>query len=247
MTHAQMDTMDVCAFGAHPDDVELSAGGTIASMVAKGKRVALVDLTRGELGTRGTGETRDLEAAAAAEILGVMHRENLNLGDGFFEIDQPALMKVIEVLRRLRPQLVLANAKSDRHPDHGRASSLLERACFLSGLLKIETVDQKSGETQEPWRPQSLHYYIQDRWRTPDFIVDISGFEAVKYAAIGAYKTQFHAGSGKNEPVTPISSPEFLQHLKSRDAAMGRLGGVQSGEGFESSRPPVVRDLLDLL
>ena len=117
----------------------------------------------------------------------------------------------------------------------------------MSGLLKIETVDQKSGETQEPWRPQSLHYYIQDRWRTPDFIVDISGFEALKYAAIGAYKTQFHLGSGKNEPVTPISSPEFLQHLKSRDAAMGRLGGVQSGEGFESSRPPVVRDLLDLL
>ena len=247
MTQAQMDTMDVCAFGAHPDDVELAAGGTIASMVSKGKRVALVDLTRGELGTRGTGETRDMEAASAAEVLGVLHRENLNLGDGFFEIDQPALMKVVEVLRRLRPQLVLANAKSDRHPDHGRASFLLERACFLSGLLKIETVDQKSGEFQAPWRPQSLHYYIQDRWRTPDFIVDISGFETVKYAAIGAYETQFYTGPEADAPVTPISSPEFLKHLKSRDAAMGRLGGVQSGEGFESSRPPVVQDLLGLL
>ena len=246
MSQSRIDAMDLCAFGAHPDDVELSAGGTLASMTAMGKRVALVDLTRGELGTRGTAETRSVEASKAANILGIAHRENLDLGDGFFEIDQRSLLKVVEVLRRLRPQVVLANAKSDRHPDHGRASALLERACFLSGLLKIETLDQSSGQNQAPWRPQSVYFCIQDRWRAPDLIVDISGFEAVKYVAIAAYKTQFYAGSDDDMPVTPISSPEFMDHLKSRDAAMGRLGGIQNGEGFESSRPPVVKDLFDL-
>lgn len=247
MSQTELDTMDVCAFGAHPDDVELSAGGTIAALTSKNKRVALVDLTRGELGTRGTANTRRKEAAAAAKILGVAHRENLDLGDGFFEVDESSLLPVIEVLRRFTPAIVFANAKSDRHPDHGRASTLLERACFLSGLVKIETTDKKTGKKQLPWRPQSLYYYIQDHWRQPDLVLDISGFEAVKYAAISAYKTQFYSGPDDEAPATPISSLEFLEHLKSREAAMGRLGGILKAEGFETSRPPVVTDLFGLL
>ena len=247
MSQTEQDTMDVCAFGAHPDDIELSAGGTISAMTSAGKRVALVDLTLGELGTRGTSSTRAVEAADAAAILNVVHRENLDLGDGFFEVDRLSLVKVIEVLRRLRPKVVLANAKSDRHPDHGRGSALLERACFLSGLSKIETMDKASGEQQLPWRPQSLYFYIQDRWRTPDVLVDISEFEEMKYAAIAAYKTQFYSGPDDDAPVTPISSLDFLEHLKGRDAAMGRAGGVRRAEGFETARPPVVKDLFGLL
>jgi bacillithiol biosynthesis deacetylase BshB1 len=204
-------------------------------------------LTRGELGTRGTAETREQEAAHAAEILGVAHRENLNLGDSFFEVNRTSLLRVIEVLRRLTPTVVFANARSDRHPDHGRASALLERACFMSGLVKIETTDITTGKKQSPWRPPSLYYYIQDRWRTPDLVLDISGFEEVKYAAISAYKTQFYSGPDDEAPATPISSLEFLEHLKSRDAAMGRLGGILKAEGFETSRPPVVTDLFGLL
>jgi bacillithiol biosynthesis deacetylase BshB1 len=246
MTQSPIDPMDVCAFGAHPDDVELAAGGTLALLTSQEKRVALVDLTRGELGTRGTAETRRSEAANAAAILGVAHRENLDLGDGFFEVNETALMAVVEVLRRLRPSIVIANAKSDRHPDHGRASELVSRACFLSGLSKIKTVDNQSGLAQEAWRPRSVYFTIQDRWREPDFVVDIEGFEEIKARAIMAYATQFYGGVDDNAPVTPISSPDFLDYLKSRDLAMGRLGGVGIGEGFEAERPPVVNDLFHL-
>ena len=241
---------DICAFGAHPDDVELFAGGTIAKSVAQGKKVAIVDLTRGELGSRGTAETRAKESAAAQQILGVPHRENLNLGDGYFEVNQGSLDVVIEVLRRLRPSMVLANALEDRHPDHGRGAELIHRAAFLSGLVKIETRDSISGEIQMPWRPQAVYHGIQDRWREPSFVVDIEGFEELKAKAIAAYETQFHklseASTSSDEPQTPISTPEFLIHVKGRDVAMGRLGGVKSGEGFETKRPPVVREI-DLL
>ncbi|MGA0434804.1 MAG: bacillithiol biosynthesis deacetylase BshB1, partial [Flavobacteriales bacterium] len=160
---------DLVAFGAHPDDVELFAGGTLAKSVAQGLRVGIVDLTRGELGTRGTAETRAAEAAAAQAILGVEHRENLDLGDGFFEINEESLRVVIEVLRRLRPQRVIANALSDRHPDHGRGAELLHRAAFLSGLPKIDT-------GQAAWRPRAVYHGIQDHWLNPDFVVDIEGY-----------------------------------------------------------------------
>ncbi len=235
---------NICAFGAHPDDVELFAGGTIAKSVALGKKVAIVDLTRGELGSRGTAETRAKESAAAQQILGVQHRENLNLGDGYFEVNRDSLDAVIEVLRRLRPSIVLANALEDRHPDHGRGAELIHRAAFLSGLLKIKTHDSISGEPQLPWRPQSVYHGIQDRWRDPSIIVDITGFEELKAQAIAAYATQFHQPEeARDAPQTPISTPEFLVHLKARDVAMGRLGGVKSAEGFEVKRPPMVSDL----
>jgi N-acetylglucosamine malate deacetylase 1 len=231
---------DLVAFGAHPDDVELFAGGTIAKSAAQGMRVAIVDLTRGELGTRGTAETRATEAAAAQAILGVEHRENLDLGDGFFEVNEASLRAVIEVLRRLRPLKVLANAWSDRHPDHGRGAELVHRAAFLSGLPKIDT-------GQPAWRPQAVYHGIQDHWLDPDFVVDISGYGDVKARAIAAYATQFHNPDADSaEPATPISSPEFLQHLQARDVAMGRLAGVKLGEGFQVKRPPAVDGLGEL-
>lgn len=235
---------DLCAFGAHPDDAELFAGGTMAKSASQGKRLAIVDLTRGELGSRGSAETRAEESATAQAILGVEHRENLDLGDGFFEINSTSLNCVIEVLRRLRPQIVLANALEDRHPDHGRGAELVHRAAFLSGLVKIETVDTRTGKKQEPWRPQAVYHGIQDRWREPTIVVNIEGFEEVKARAIAAYATQFHQlDAAADEPQTPISSPEFLIHLQARDVAMGRLGGVKSGEGFETKRPPLVDHL----
>lgn len=228
---------DLVAFGAHPDDVELFAGGTLAKSVAQGMRVAIVDLTRGELGTRGTAETRKAEAAAAQAVLGVEHRENLDLGDGFFEVDEANLQAVIEVLRRLRPLRVIANALSDRHPDHGRGAELIHRAAFLSGLPKIET-------GQEAWRPQAVFHGIQDHWLNPDFVVDIEGYADVKAQAIAAYATQFHnAESDASGPVTPISTPEFLEHLKARDVAMGRFAGLKLGEGFQVKRPLAVDGL----
>tara|TARA_B100000963_G_scaffold361202_1_gene395472 strand:+ start:581 stop:1300 length:720 start_codon:yes stop_codon:yes gene_type:complete len=228
---------DIVAFGAHPDDVELFAGGTLAKSVARGLRVAIVDLTLGELGTRGTYETRKMESAAAQAILGIEHRENLDLGDGFFDVNELSLQTVIEVLRRLRPRQVLANALSDRHPDHGRGAELVHRAAFLSGLTKIET-------GQEAWRPQAVYHGIQDHWLDPDFVVDIEGFTEVKAQAIAAYVTQFHRpGTDDSEPITPISSPEFLEYLKARDMAMGRFAGLKLGEGFQVKRPPAVEGL----
>lgn len=240
--------IDVCAFGAHPDDVELSAAGTLAKLASTQARTAIVDLTCGELGTRGSAELRRVEAARAAEILGLAHRENLGLADGFFEVDQPSLLKVVEVLRRLRPDVVLANALDDRHPDHGRGAQLVARACFLSGLRRITTTDSLTGAPQEAWRPRAVWHYIQDRWREPDFVVNIEGFESVKEEAILAFGSQFFkAGSeGEDEPETPISSPEFLETVRGRALAMGRAGGIRVGEGFEGARPPAVNDLRDL-
>lgn len=237
--------VDVCAFGAHPDDVELSAAGTLAKCAAAGGVTAIVDLTQGELGTRGSATLRLQEATAAAQILGLAHRENLQMADGFFEVDEPHLRQVIEVLRRLRPDTVLANALSDRHPDHGRGAQLVARACFLSGLRRIETFDKHTGEAQEAWRPGAVWHYIQDRWSDPDFVVNIEGYEEVKERAILAFGSQFHkpGGEGKGEPETPISSPEFLETVRGRALAMGRVGGIKVGEGFEGERPPVVEGL----
>jgi bacillithiol biosynthesis deacetylase BshB1 len=242
--------VEVLAFGAHPDDVELSAGGVLAKLASQGTRTGIVDLTRGELGTRGTADTRAAEAAEAARILGLACREQLGLRDGFFEADEAALLAVIEVLRRLRPQVVLANARGDRHPDHARASELVSRACFLSGLRRIETTDRTTGRPQDAWRPPQVYFYIQDRWRDPDFVVDVTGFEEVKMAAVRAYRTQFHQpdeASLASEPATPISSPAFLEHIQGRLTAMGRLAGFAAGEGFEAERPLGVGDFRHLL
>ena len=237
---------DLVAFGAHPDDVELSAGGTVALEVSRGRKVALVDLTRGQLGTRGTVATREAEAAAAAAILGIAHRENLGMEDGWFEVDRAHLLKVVESVRRLRPRVVLANALDDRHPDHGRGAELVARACFLAGLLRIETTDRESGEAQPPWRPSAVYHYIQDRNRTPDFVVDITGHEEVKMRAVMAYTTQFHRPEESGAPATPISSPEFLEHLRGRMRTIGRPAGFAYAEGFESSRLIGVTDLFAL-
>lgn len=232
--------LDIVAFGAHPDDVELSAGGTLAKEVKAGKKVGIVDLTKGQLGTRGSVQLRAEEAQKAQEILGVQHRENLGMEDGWFEVDQAHLMRVIEALRRLRPQVVLANARADRHPDHGRAAELVQRACFLSGLARIETPGL------EPWRPKAVYHYIQDRDRTPDFVVDITGFEEFKMQAVLAYSSQFHQPDATG-PQTPISSPEFLDHLRGRMQTIGRPAGFAYAEGFESVRVLGIQDLFDLI
>lgn len=232
---------DVVAFGAHPDDIELSCGGTIAKLVADGARVAIVDLTRGELGTRGSADLRDKEAAAAAAILGVDTRLNLGLADGFFVADQPSLLNVVSVIRRFRPRIVIANALADRHPDHGRGADLVAQACFLSGLPKVVV----EGEDDEPFRPEAVYHYIQDYERTADLVVDITGYSDVKMKSILAYSSQFFDPES-TEPKTPISTPEFLDHIKGRELKMGRPCGFEAGEGFEIMRPVGVESLLDL-
>ena len=236
--------MDVLAFGAHPDDVELSAGGTLAKLASLGKRCAIVDLTRGELGTRGSADLRDQEAAKSSEILGLTHRENLGLADGFFEITEDSLRKVISAIRRLRPDVVLANAIVDRHPDHGRAAELVARAAFLAGLPKIETGSADASEAA--WRPRVVYHYIQDQNRTPDVVMDISGFLDTKFEAIMAFRSQFH-DPNSSEPETPISSAAFLEHVRGRATSFGRPAGFLHGEGFEVRRPVGTDSLLDLL
>lgn len=232
--------LDVLVFGAHPDDVELGCGGSVAKMVAQGKKVAIVDLTQGELGTRGSAELREQEANAAAEILGVKTRLNLGLKDGFFQCDLDSLHSVVEVIRKYKPSIVIANALADRHPDHGRGAELVAQACFLSGLKKVETPDYP-----EVHRPTALYHYIQDFERIPDLVVDITGYEKQKMNAIQAYRSQFF-DPNSTEPATPISTPEFLDRLVGRDSAMGRPCGFKAGEGFEILRPIGADSLLDL-
>ena len=232
---------DVVVFGAHPDDVELGAGGTVAKMVSQGLKVVMVDLTQGELGTRGTLETRHQEATSAAEILGVEERINLKLRDGFFQCDEASLLEVVKVIRRYRPKIVIANAIEDRHPDHGKGAELVIQASFLSGLVKCVT-----GEADDVHRPDAIYHYIQDYTRVPDVVVDISGFEDIKMKSILAYGSQFF-DKNSSEPETPISSPEFMEHIKGRHSSMGRPCGFTSGEGFEVTRPVGVSSLSDLL
>lgn len=216
--------LDILAIGAHPDDVELGAGATVAKMVSEGKKVGIVDLTQGELGTRGTAETRKIEANEAANILGVEFRTNLNFRDGFFSDDEEHQLKIIEVLRKYQPEIVLCNTVEDRHIDHGKGADLVEKACFLSGLKKIET-----GQT--PWRPKHVFHYIQWYPLKPDFVIDVSGFVEKKKQACFAYKTQFH--DPKNmDPDTPISSKLFQESIENRAKDLGMLIGTQAGEGF---------------
>ncbi len=228
-----MIKLDILVFGAHPDDAELGAGGTIAKEVANGKKVGIIDLTRGELGTRGSAELRDKEAKAAAALLNVTVRENLGFRDGFFVNDETHQLEIIKMIRKYRPEIVLCNAIEDRHIDHGKGSKLVSDACFLSGLIKIET--QLDGKIQDPWRPKLVYHYIQWKNITPDFVMDISGFMDKKVAAILAYGSQFHDPNSK-EPETPISSKTFIESVKYRAQDMGRLVGKDYAEGFTVER-----------
>jgi bacillithiol biosynthesis deacetylase BshB1 len=235
--------IDILAFAAHPDDVELAASGTVMKHIAQGKTVVIVDLTQGEMGSRGTIHTRYEEAAAASEILGISHRENLKMEDGFFEINEANKRKIVEQIRRFQPEIVLANAVSDRHPDHGRAGKLVSEACFLSGLVKVET--QWEGEEQQAHRPKAVYHYIQDYYHKPDFVVDVTEFFDRKMASILAYKTQFFNPDSK-EPETPISSKGFLDAVEARMLEYGRPIGVKYAEGFTVERFIGVDDLFDL-
>ena len=236
--------LDILAIGAHPDDIELGCGGTIAKEITSGMKVGVLDLTRGELGTRGTAQTRDQEAADASKILGLCSRDNLGLADGFFKNDKASQIEVIKMIRKYRPEIVLCNAVEDRHIDHAKGSSLASDSCFLSGLWKVET--HLNGEGQDPWRPKQVYHYIQWNNLTPDFVVDISGFLDKKLEAVFAYKTQFHQ-QVSDEPVTPISTTNFKDSISYRAQDMGRLIGTQYGEGFTAERYVAVSSLSDLI
>jgi len=222
--------LDLLAFGVHPDDVELGCAGTLLASISQGKKVGIVDLTRGELGTRGTAETRNAESAAAAKVLGLSARENLDMADGFFEHNQQNLLTIVRVIRKYSPNIIICNAPEDRHPDHGRSSKLVSDAAFLSGLRKIVTADE-NGEQQQAWRPTYVFHYIQDRYLEPDFVFDITDFHSKKMEAIQCYATQFY-NPEMAEPDTYISSPEFLQSITGRDAILGKRIGVRFAEGF---------------
>lgn len=236
--------VDILAIGVHPDDVELGAAGTILKSVAEGKTVAMLDLTQGELGSRGTRETRKKEAADAASILGVSHRTMLDFGDGFFEHTNQNMLEIVKYIRLHQPEIVLANALHDRHPDHGRAGKLISEACFYSGLVKIETSLHE--KLQEPHRPKVVYHYIQDYYIKPDVIIDVSEHWEKKLASIMAYKTQFF-NPESDEPQTPISSKAFLDFLAGRASQFGRLIGGEYAEGFVAERPVGAKSLFDLI
>jgi len=233
--------LDILAIGAHPDDVELGCSGTLINEIKKGKKAGIIDLTQGELGTRGTVETRYQEAADAATIMGIVVRENLKMRDGFFQNDEAHQLQLIQKLRQYRPDIVIGNILEDRHPDHGRAGNLIYDACFLSGLKQIETKDD-DGNIQEKWRPSYLLHYIQDRFYEPDVIVDITDVWEQRLEAIKAYKTQFF-NPGSGEPQTYISSPEFLESIKSRARLLGKRIGVPYAEGFLSKKSIGIKSL----
>ena len=235
--------LDILAFGAHPDDVELGCSGTIAKEISLGKKVGIIDLTRGELGTRGSVEIRNSESAKASEILGVAARENLDMRDGFFVNDEAHQMKIIQMLRKYQPEIVLCNAIDDRHIDHGKGSKLVSDSCFLSGLRMIET--SLYGENQAAWRPKVVYHYIQWKNLEPDLVVDISEFMDVKMESILAYSSQFY-NPNTNEPESPISSKNFLDSVKYRAQDLGRIVGVDYAEGFTVERYLTVNSLSDL-
>ncbi len=230
--------LHLLAFAAHPDDVEIACSGTLLKHLQKGYACGIVDLTLGELGTRGNAEIRMEETLEASKVLGVSVRENLDLGDGFFEHNNSTMLKVLSAIRKYRPDVVLANSPDDRHPDHSRAAKLVNDACFYSGLPKIE-------DGQETWRPNAMYHYIQDRYLKPDFVVDISSQIELKMKAVICYKSQFHDPDSE-EPTTPISTPEFLEYLIARSRDFGRTINVKFAEGFICSRTPGVDDLMGL-
>jgi len=237
--------IDILAFGAHPDDVELSCSGTLLKQKALGNTIGIIDLTKGELGSRGTQEKRAKEARKSSEILGLDVRENLGLPDGFFEENEETLKLIIRVIRKYKPSIILANAPSDRHPDHGRASQIMRRACFLSGLVKIKT--EINGNEQVPHRPENIYFYIQDRNIGPDFVVDITGYFDKKMECILAFDSQFYSENSE-EPRTPISGKEFLKFIESRSREFGRYIHTEFGEGFITEKGCLgVNDLKHLI
>ncbi len=237
--------LDILVLAVHPDDAELGCSGTIAKQIALGQKVGIVDFTRGELGTRGSAEIRDAEAAESAKILGLSARENLRFRDGFFKNDEEHQLKLITAIRKYRPEIILANAIEDRHPDHGRASQLTTEACFYSGLRMIETFGD-NGEKQQAWRPKQVFHYIQDRYIEPDFIVDVSDYWEIKDASIRAFSSQFY-DPNSSDPQSYISSPDFLQFIEARSREMGHKIGVKYGEGFTSEKKLEVKDLMGML
>ena len=228
----------------HPDDAELGCAGTILKHIEEGKKVGIADLTRGELGTRGSAEIREKEAAAAAKILGLTVRENIGLPDGFFENKRDYQLKVIEIIRKYQPEIIITNAYHDRHPDHGRANELVEAASFLSGLRKIET--NTNGQPQEAWRPKLLLHFIQDNYIKPDFVIDVTKYWDIKIESVLAYGSQFFNAAWENEPQTYISSPEFINIVEARGREFGKSIRARFGEGFTSRKILGVNSLFDL-
>lgn len=237
------DRVDILCVTAHPDDAEISCAGTILRHVSQGRSVGLVELTSGELGTRGTPELRRAEAEASRVVIGAAFRYDLGLADGFFQADRASLITVITAIRRHRPQAILTNAMRDRHPDHGRGASLVAEAGFLSGLRKVIT--QFNGVDQEVWRPTTVLHAVQDRWIDPDLVIDISLFWEGKMEALRCFKSQFH-DPASTEPLSPISRPDFLPFLEGRAREMGRLIGVEYGEGFTMERPLAIGDITSI-
>ena len=241
--------VDILAIGVHPDDIELGCGGTLLSHIQQGKKVGILDLTRGELGTRGSAEIRDKEAADSARLMGAIFRENLAMADGFFQYSKENLLKIISVIRSSQPVIVLANSLEDRHPDHGRASKLIADACYYAGLSKIETFD-KNGVVQEKWRPKAVYHYIQDYNLTPDFVVDITGFMDKKIELVQAFSSQFFAPATNKyakEANSPISGQDFIDFLYAKAKTYGRHAGFEHAEGFNKSRDIGVKSLFDLV
>ncbi|MBA3662721.1 MAG: bacillithiol biosynthesis deacetylase BshB1 [Bacteroidetes bacterium] len=236
--------VDILAIGIHPDDVELSCSGTLLKHIALGKKVGILDLTLGELGTRGSAELRTKEAMTAAKIQGVSFRTQLNFRDGFFANDDKHQLKVIEQIRKHQPEIILCNAVNDRHPDHGRAAKMVADACFYSGLIKIET--SLENEKQGAWRPKAVYHYIQDQYIHPDFVIDVTEFIEKKHQAIMAFSSQFYDPSSK-EPETPISGKDFLANINAKMSVWGRAINVQYAEGFTVNRYPGIKNLFDLI
>ena len=238
-----MTKLDILTIAAHPDDAELSCSGTLAAHVAKGYKVGILDLTRGEMGTRGTPELRLEESAVASAVLQLSARENLGFDDVFFTDDKAHHMEIVKIIRKYRPEIILANAVKDRHPDHGKAASTVSKACFISGLRRAETV--LDGEQQAPWRPKSIYHYIQNDYIQPDFIFDISDFWDIKLASIKAFRSQFY-DPANTEPQSFISDPGFLDFIEARAKEFGHRILVKYGEGFTVERMVGVKDLFDL-
>ncbi|MEM6378706.1 MAG: bacillithiol biosynthesis deacetylase BshB1 [Bacteroidota bacterium] len=239
--------VNILAIGVHPDDVELACSGTLLKHIAMGKKVGLLDLTQGELGTRGSGPLRLVEAGESAKLMGAAWRQNLGMADGFFQYSEENILKIIPVIRAAQPEIILANSLSDRHPDHGRAAKLVADACFYSGLVKIETFDQRGGK-QDRWRPKALYHYIQDRISKPDFVVDITDHMDKKFELILAFKSQFFIEDQVDtELSTPISGADFQAYLRAVARVHGRPAGMEYAEAFQVSRTLGVQSLFDLV
>lgn len=235
--------LDILAIGVHPDDVELGCSGTLINEISKGKKIGIADLTQGELGTRGTIETRYQEANESARIIGAVIRENLKMRDGFFRNDEAHQLQLIQTIRKYQPEFIIGNILSDRHPDHGRAGHLISDACFLSGLAKIETRDEQ-GNTQEKWRPKYFLQYMQDWYHEPDLLIDITDAFDQRMRSVSAYTTQFHSQAGEADgPQTYISTPDFLESVIARARMLGKRIGVKYAEGFITEKKIGIRSL----